>query len=97
MLHGAPRSLKTLDVARVGSFFEAHEFFPEKTNVEFAVVEDARNISMRVFERGCGETHACGTGACATQVAAHLLDMTEPAADLHRLAACFISPLKAGT
>ena len=66
---GAPRSLKTLDVAHVGSFFEAHAFFPEKTNVEFAVVEDARNISMRVFERGCGETHACGTGACATQVA----------------------------
>jgi len=80
-----PRSLRTFDVARVGSFFEAHEFFPEKTNVEFAVVEDAHNISMRVFERGCGETHACGTGACATQVAAHLLGKTESAVDLHLL------------
>ena len=37
---------------------------------------------MRVFERGCGETHACGTGACATQVAAHLLDKTDEEADL---------------
>lgn len=91
-----PRSLKTLDVARVGSFFEAHEFFPEKTNVEFAVVEDARNISMRVFERGCGETHACGTGACATQVAAHLLGMTEPAADLHLLGGVLHIALEGG-
>lgn len=93
---GAPRSLKTLDVARVGSFFEAHAFFPEKTNVEFAVVEDARNVSMRVFERGCGETHACGTGACATQVAAHLLDMTEPAADLHLLGGVLHIALEGG-
>ena len=76
--------------------FEAHEFFPEKTNVEFAVVEDARNISMRVFERGCGETHACGTGACATQVAAHLLGMTEPAADLHLLGGVLHIALEGG-
>lgn len=79
------RSLATFDVSRVGSFFEAHECFPEKTNVEFAVVEDPQNITMRVFERGCGETHACGTGACATQVAAHLLGKTESASDLHLL------------
>lgn len=92
----ASRSLKTLDVARVGSFFEAHEFFPEKTNVEFAVVEDARNISMRVFERGCGETHACGTGACATQVAAHLLGKTESAADLHLLGGVLHIALEGG-
>ncbi|WP_251197326.1 diaminopimelate epimerase [Anaerotardibacter muris] len=84
------RSLDTFDVARVGAFFEAHEAFPEKTNVEFAVVESpdadgTGNISMRVFERGCGETHACGTGACATQVAANLLELTDASAQVHLL------------
>ena len=86
----ADRSLDTFEVSRVGAFFEAHEAFPEKTNVEFAVVESpdtdgTGNISMRVFERGCGETHACGTGACATQVAANLLGLTGASANLHLL------------
>lgn len=86
----ADHSLETFDVNRVGAFFETHEAFPEKTNVEFAVVEapDANgtgNIKMRVFERGCGETHACGTGACATQVAANLLGLTDSSANLHLL------------
>lgn len=84
------RSLETFDVSRIGAFFEAHEAFPEKTNVEFAVVESSDventdNIQMRVFERGCGETHACGTGACATQVAANLLGLTSANANLHLL------------
>lgn len=79
------RSLVTLDIARIGAFFEAHPVFPEKTNVEFAVVQDANDIQMRVFERGCGETHACGTGACATQVAANLLGFTGTEANLHLL------------
>ena len=76
------RRLATLDVDRIGAFFESHEAFPEKTNVEFARVINRTTIEMRVFERGCGETHACGTGACATQVAAHLLDKTDEEADL---------------
>ncbi|WP_080801008.1 diaminopimelate epimerase [Arabiibacter massiliensis] len=63
--------LDAFDVDEVGAFFEAHPAFPEKTNVEFAVV-GPRGISMRVYERGCGETLACGTGACATAVAACL-------------------------
>lgn len=69
---GAPRGLDGLDVDAVGAFFEAHPAFPEKTNVEFATVGEDGAIAMRVFERGCGETLACGTGACATAVAAAL-------------------------
>lgn len=77
------RSLSNLDVDHIGAFFESHVVFPEKTNVEFAIVRDRNTIEMHVFERGCGETHACGTGACATQVAAYLLGKTDSEADLH--------------
>ncbi len=59
-------------VKRVGPKIEAHPFFPKKVNVEFARVIDKNNIEMRVWERGSGETMACGTGACATAVAAIL-------------------------
>lgn len=65
------KSLSTFDVDTVGEFFESHEAFPEKTNVEFAEIREG-SIGMRVFERGCRETFACGTGACATSVAATL-------------------------
>lgn len=65
------KGLETLDLNKVGAFFESHDAFPEKTNVEFAEVTPA-NIHMRVYERGCGETLACGTGTCATSVAATL-------------------------
>lgn len=66
------KRLATLDLTKVGAFYECHEAFPEKTNVEFAHVVRGGIIEMRVFERGCGETLACGTGACATNVAAAL-------------------------
>ncbi len=59
-------------VCEVGPLFENNEFFPERTNTEFAYVEDCRTIWMRVWERGTGETLACGTGTCATVVAAIL-------------------------
>lgn len=65
------KCLATLDLEKVGAFYESHEIFPEKANIEFACIE-SDGISMRVFERGCGETLACGTGACATGVAAAL-------------------------
>ncbi|NPV47337.1 MAG: diaminopimelate epimerase [Armatimonadetes bacterium] len=55
-----------------GPLLETHELFPRKTNVEFAQVLSSRELRMRVWERGAGETLACGTGACATAVAAHL-------------------------
>ena len=59
-------------VCQLGPYFENNEFFPERTNTEFAYVEDRRTIWMRVWERGTGETLACGTGTCASVVAAIL-------------------------
>lgn len=59
-------------VCELGPFFENNAFFSERTNTEFAYVEDRRTIWMRVWERGTGETLACGTGTCATVVAAIL-------------------------
>ncbi|MBO7136730.1 MAG: diaminopimelate epimerase [Spirochaetaceae bacterium] len=59
-------------VCEIGPLFENNNFFPERTNTEFAYVEDRRTIWMRVWERGTGETLACGTGTCATVVAAIL-------------------------
>ena len=59
-------------VCQLGPLFENNAFFPERTNTEFAFVEDRRTIWMRVWERGTGETLACGTGTCATVVAAIL-------------------------
>jgi len=61
-----------VDVAKWGPEFERHEMFPERVNTEFAQVMDRENIRMRVWERGAGETMACGTGACATFVAAEM-------------------------
>ena len=60
-----------------GPVIEKHEFFPEKTNTEFVRVKSRMEIDMRVFERGCGITLACGTGACASVVACVLNNLTE--------------------
>lgn len=59
-----------------GPIIESHPAFPGKTNVEFAKIESRSDISMSVWERGAGETLACGTGACAVLVAAVLNDLT---------------------
>ncbi len=56
-------------VAALGALIEGHERFPQGTNVEFAAQLEDRSLSMRVWERGVGETQACGTGACAVAVA----------------------------
>ncbi len=64
-------------VHEVGPLVERHELFPSRTNVEFVQVINRREIRMRVWERGAGETLACGTGACASAVAAVLNDFTE--------------------
>ena len=56
----------------IGPTVETHRAFPERTNVEFARVVSSREIELVVWERGCGITLACGTGACATVVAACL-------------------------
>jgi len=59
-------------VKEVGPLLETHPFFPKRTNVEFAQVVDKNSIRLRVWERGAGETLACGTGACGIAVAAIL-------------------------
>jgi diaminopimelate epimerase len=60
-------------VQAVGSKIETHRLFPKRTNVEFVQVLSENEVKVRVWERGCGETLACGTGACATVVAGNLL------------------------
>lgn len=61
-----------LDIDRIGPKFENHERFPHRINTEFVRVIDRETIEMRVWERGSGETLACGTGACAAAVASIL-------------------------
>ena len=58
-------SIDTADVERIGPLLERHERFPEGVNVGFMQVLNAAHIKLRVFERGAGETLACGSGACA--------------------------------
>ncbi|MFH1429662.1 MAG: diaminopimelate epimerase [Candidatus Margulisiibacteriota bacterium] len=65
------------DVINIGRYIENMELFPEKTNVEFIQIIDKKNIMMRVWERGVGETLACGTGACASAVASVLTGRTD--------------------
>ncbi|WP_405341677.1 diaminopimelate epimerase [Ruminococcus sp.] len=62
----------SLDLEKIGPHFENHPAFPERVNTEFVKVIDDHTLQMRVWERGSGETWACGTGACATAVAACL-------------------------
>ena len=62
----------SLDLEKIGPSFENHPAFPDRVNTEFVRVIDEHTLQMRVWERGSGETWACGTGACATVVAACL-------------------------
>ncbi|MBR2283704.1 MAG: diaminopimelate epimerase [Ruminococcus sp.] len=61
-----------LDLEKIGPAYENHELFPNRVNTEFIEVKDGSTLRMRVWERGSGETFACGTGACASAVAAVL-------------------------
>lgn len=65
-----------LDIAHIGPAIESHSLFPERVNVEFVQTQPDGSLKMRVWERGSGETMACGTGACATAVAAMLKGRT---------------------
>ncbi len=69
--------VESLDIEKIGPHFENHERFPNRTNTEFVEVIDRNTVRMRVWERGTGETFACGTGACATVVACVLNGLTE--------------------
>lgn len=67
----------------VGPCLEGHEIFPQRANIEFAHIIDSANIRMRVFERGTGVTQACGSGACATLVAAVRRNLCARQANIH--------------
>lgn len=73
------QGVKDLKLEKMGPLFEHHVRFPERVNTEFVEVIDRKNIFMRVWERGTGETLACGTGCCAAAVACVLNGLTEPA------------------
>lgn len=64
--------VENLDIAEIGPVFENHINFPDRINTEFVKVIDRHTLQMRVWERGSGETLACGTGACAVAVASTL-------------------------
>ncbi len=76
-------SLDTLPLTEIGPFFEHHEMFPNRVNTEFVEVISPSEIRMRVWERGAGETLACGTGCCASVVAAVLEGRTERNVTVH--------------
>ena len=74
--------VEAVDLDRYGAAFEVHPAFPARTNVHFVQVISRTHLMMRVWERGAGPTLACGTGACATLVVAHLLGLAERCARL---------------
>ena len=69
--------IKNFKVAEYGPILENSDIFPEKANIEFVEIVDKNNIKMRVWERGTGETLACGTGACSSVVASSLNGYTD--------------------
>ena len=74
-----------LDIEKIGPKFENHERFPQRINTEFSKVIDRKTVEMRVWERGSGETLACGTGACAVAVASILNGYTEREVEIRLL------------
>jgi len=70
-------NINEINIERLGPSLENNSIFPKKTNVEFVKVIDRQTLEMRVWERGAGETLACGTGACATVVAAVLNNLCD--------------------
>ena len=77
--------VKGLQIEQIGPYFEQHERFPKRINTEFVKVIDRQNVEMRVWERGTGETLACGTGCCATVTACVLNGLTDRKITVHLL------------
>jgi diaminopimelate epimerase len=77
--------LEAFPVQEIGPKIEAHRMFPKRTNVEFVQVINRGEIRVRVWERGAGETLACGTGACASAVASNTLGKTDKEVTVHLL------------
>lgn len=75
----------SLPLEKIGPIFEKHAMFPERVNTEFVQILNKKEVNMRVWERGSGETLACGTGACATAVACILNGKTEEEVIIHLL------------
>ena len=75
--------VEKVDIKRIGPSIETHERFPEKTNVEFIEVVNKNELKMKVWERGAGITLACGTGACASLIAANLTGRASDNAVIH--------------
>lgn len=71
-------NVRNLELEQIGPAFENHTCFPKRVNTEFVEILDRQHVFMRVWERGAGETLACGTGCCATAVACVLNGLTEP-------------------
>ena len=69
--------IEQMKIEEIGPKFENHSYFPNRVNTEFVKVIDRTHVKMRVWERGSGETLACGTGACAVAVACILNGLTE--------------------
>ncbi len=78
-------SLEEFDIEHIGPLFENHKVFPKRVNTEFVKIDDRGNVHMRVWERGTGETLACGTGCCATTVACILNGHTDNKVVVHVL------------
>lgn len=78
-------SVDDLKIEEIGPGLECHPFFPAKANIEFVENIDRNHIKMRVWERGTGETMACGTGSCALTVAGVLNDLTDREVDIELL------------
>jgi diaminopimelate epimerase len=76
-------SVDDFPVQQVGPKIENHKFFPKRTNAEFAQVLNRNAVKVRVWERGCGETLACGTGACATVAAGNILGKVDSKVTVH--------------
>lgn len=77
--------VEKFDVEKYGKKIEINEIFPKKTNVEFVQIINKEKVKMRVWERGTGETLACGTGACATVVASNLNQLTDKKVEVELL------------
>ncbi len=77
--------LSNFPVAQIGPLIENHSLFPKKTNVEFVKILNNKEINMRVWERGAGETMACGTGASAAAIAANIKGLTLKCIVVHLL------------
>ncbi len=67
----------------LGAQMESHPLFPAKANIEFCRIDDPRNVTVKVWERGCGATLACGTGSCAVLAAGASQNLLERSANIH--------------